>query len=50
MIQSYGWDQKGRRLSCETGVEEVGFEVFCEACDRGAISYLKGKRVPQNSD
>ena len=30
VIRSYGCDQKGRRLSWETGVEEVGFEVFPE--------------------
>ena len=34
--------------SWETGVEEVGFEVFPERCDRGAISYLEGERVPKN--
>ena len=26
--RSYGCDQEGRRLSWETGVEEVGFKVF----------------------
>ena len=30
MIQSYGCDQDGRRLSLKNGVEEVGFEVFPE--------------------
>ena len=47
MIRSCGCDQKGRRLSWETGIEEVGLELFPERCDRGAISYLfliwKGK-------
>ena len=28
VIRSCGCDQKGRRLSWETGVEEVGSEVF----------------------
>ena len=28
MIRSYWCDQEGRRLSWETGVEEVGFKVF----------------------
>ena len=48
MIRSYGCDQKGRRLGGETGVEQVSFEVFPEACDRRAISYLKGERDPKN--
>ena len=48
MIQSYGCDQKGRRLSWEIGVEQVGFEVFPEGCDRGAISNVEGERVPKN--
>ena len=30
VIQSYGCDQEGRRLSWETGVEKVGFKVFSE--------------------
>ena len=30
VIQSNGCDQKGRRLSLKTGVEEVSFEVFPE--------------------
>ena len=29
-------------------MEEVGFEVFPERCDRGAISYLDGERVRKN--
>ena len=45
---SCGCDQEGRRLSWETGIEEVGFEVFLDRCDRGAISYLEGERVPKN--
>ena len=48
MIQSYGCDQEERKLSWETGVEEVGFKVFPDLCNRGAISYLEGERVPQN--
>ena len=48
VIRSYACDQKGRRLSWETAVEEVGLEVFPELCDRGAISYLEGERVPKN--
>ena len=38
----------GRKLSWETGIKEVGFEVFPETCDRGAISYMEGERVPKN--
>ena len=41
-------DQEGRRLSWETRVEEVGFEVFSKRCDRGTISYLEGEGVPKN--
>ena len=48
VIQSYGCDQKGRRLSWETGIKQVGFERFPEGCDRGAMSYLEGERVPKN--
>ena len=48
MVRRYGCDQKGRSLSWETGVEEMGFEVFPERCDRGAISYLEGERVLKN--
>ena len=29
-------------------MKEVGFEVFPGRCDRGAISYLEGERVPKN--
>ena len=47
-MQSYGCDQKGRRLSRETGVEEVGFEVFPEGCDRADISYVEGEGIPKN--
>ena len=50
MVQSCGCDQEGRRLIWETGAEEVGFEMFPERCDRGAISYFEGKRVPKNWD
>ena len=45
MIVSYACDQKGRRLSWETGVEQVDFKVFPEGCDRGAFSYLEGETV-----
>ena len=48
MIPSFGCDQEGRRLSWETGNEEVNFEVFPERYDREAISYLEGERVPKN--
>ena len=33
----------------EIGIEEVGFEVFPERSDRGAISYLKGERDSKSS-
>ena len=39
---------KRRKLSWETGIKEIGFEVFPERCNRGAISYLEGERVPKN--
>ena len=45
--QSCGCDQEGRRLSWETGIKEMGFEVFPERCDRGTISYLEGEGVPK---
>ena len=48
MVRSCGCDQEGRRLSFETGAEEVGFGVFPKRCNRGAISYLEGKSVPTN--
>ena len=48
VIRSCGCDQEGRRLSWKTGIKEVGFEVFPERCNRGAISYLEGERVPKN--
>ena len=48
MIQSDWCDQERRRLSWETGIEEVDLEVFPEWCSRGAISYLEGERVPKN--
>ena len=47
MIQSYGCDKKGRGIIWETGVEQVGFEVFPKGCDRGAIYYMEGERVPK---
>ena len=47
-IQNCGCDQEGRKLSLETGIKEVGFEVFPERCYRAAISYLEGERVPKN--
>ena len=40
MIQSYGCDQKGRRLGGETEVKQVSFQVFPEGCDRGTVSSL----------
>ena len=33
VIQSSGCDQEGRRLTWETGIEEVGFELFPEGCN-----------------
>ena len=48
VIRSCGCDQEGRKLSWEAGIKEVGFEVFPETCNRGAISYLEGGRVPKN--
>ena len=48
VIRSYGCDQKGRRLSWKTRVKQVGFEVFPERYDLGAISYLEGERVPKS--
>ena len=41
-------DLEGRRLSWETGIAEVSFEVFPERCDIGAISNLERKGVPKN--
>ena len=48
VIRSCGCDHEGRKLSWKTGIKEVGFDVFPEKCDRGAISYLEGERVPKN--
>ena len=48
VIQNCGCDWEERRLSWETRVEEVGFEIFPKRCDRGTVSYLKGERVPKN--
>ena len=47
VIQNCGCDWEGRRLSWETRVEEVGFEVFPKRCNRETVSYLKGERVPK---
>ena len=48
IIRGCGCDQDGRKLSWETKIKEVGFEVFPERYDRGAISYLEGEGVPEN--
>ena len=48
VIRSFGCDQKGRRLGRETGVKQVSFQVFPEACDRWTISYLEGESFPKN--
>ena len=48
VIQSCGCDQEGRKLSWKTRIKEVGFEVFPERCDRGAISFFEGEGVPEN--
>ena len=48
VIRSYGCYQKRRGLSGETGVKQMCFQVFPEGCDRQAIYYLKGERVPKN--
>ena len=48
VIQSCGCDQEGRRLSWETRVEEVGFQVFPKICNRGTVSYMKGETVPKD--
>ena len=48
VILGCGCDQEGRKLSWETGIKEMGFEVCPERWDRGAISYLEGERVPKN--
>ena len=53
VIQSCGCDQEGRKPSWETGIKEVGFEVFPEICDRGAIFFLgrgKSSKEPKHSD
>ena len=36
-------NKKGRRLSRETGLDQVGFEGFPEGCDRGLFLIWKGK-------
>ena len=48
VIQDCGCDQEGRKLSWETRVEEVGFEVLPKRCNRGTVSYTKGERVPKD--
>ena len=47
MTQNFGCGQEGRRLSWETRVEEVGFNVLPKRCNRTA-SYMKGERVPKD--
>ena len=39
---------KGRRLSGETRIKEVSFQMFPERNDREAIFYLEGERVPKS--
>ena len=41
-------DQERRRLSRETRVEDVGYEVLPKRCNRGTVSYMKGERVPKD--
>ena len=48
VIQDYGCDQQGRKLSWETTAEEVGFEVLPKRCNRGTVSYMKGDIVPKD--
>ena len=48
VIQNFGCDQEGRKLSWETRVEEVAFEVFPKRCNRGTVFHMKGERVPKN--
>ena len=48
VIQNCVRDLEGRRLSWETRVEEVDFEVFPKRCDGGTVSYLEVERVPKN--
>ena len=43
MIQNYGCDQEGRRQSWETGIEEVGFEVFLKDVTERLFPICKGK-------
>ena len=35
VIQNCGFDQEGKRLSWETGIEEVGFEVLLKDVTEG---------------
>ena len=37
LTRTDGCGQNGRSLSWESGVEEVGFEVFPEGCYRGGL-------------
>ena len=39
--------RKGK-LSWETRVEEVGFEVVPNRCNIRTVSYMKGERVPKD--
>ena len=45
VIRTCGCDQKREKLS---GIEQQSFQVLPEGCDRGAISYLEGERVPKS--
>ena len=47
-IRNCGYDQEGRKLSWETEIKEVSFDVLPERCVKGAISYFEGERVPKN--
>ena len=35
------------RLSWEARAEEVSFEVLPKRCNRGTVSYMERKRVPE---
>ena len=48
MIQDYGCGREGRKLSWKTRAEEVGFEVLPKRWNRGAVSNMKGERVPKD--
>ena len=47
VIQDCGCDQEVRKLSWETRVEEVGFEVLPKRCKQRDCSYMKEERVPK---